>query len=207
MGAFPTSLLSVVFQLYLIETIFADEQVRKAQEELRKRHLFYGDTTGEISPELTVALSVYQKKKGFPRTGRLDSATLASLGLMKAPVESPQVELPFVFAESGELRGPNGEALADSPITVHSKDGALTKFTGAAADAEEVALTTAGNDVASLIKERRVSNPRFRLRPERSQPPKATNPFVRALNSVDHAIKLLAGEPQPKKKRAVASHL
>src|SRR5437764_8605079 len=107
MGKFPASLLGVLFQLCVIETVFADEQVRRAQEELRKRHLFYGDTTGEISPALTVALSVYQKKKGFPRTGRLDSETLGSLGLMTASAKWPQFDLPFVFAASGELRGPN----------------------------------------------------------------------------------------------------
>src|SRR2546423_1412568 len=46
MGKLPTSLLSIVFQLYLISSVFADDQVRKIQEELRKRHLFYGDITG-----------------------------------------------------------------------------------------------------------------------------------------------------------------
>jgi len=206
MGKFPTSLLSIVFQLYLIETLFADEQVRRAQEELRKRHLFYGDSTGEISPALTVAIGVYQHKKGFPRTGSLDAETLASLGLTQAPVKSTPFSSPSVLANSGELRGANGEVLSNSPVPYRLIDGPLAELNGAA-DAEKLAATTAGDDVASIINERRALNPHSHVRLRRPPPHVETNPFVRAFNSVDHAIRSLVGDPQPKKKRAVASRL
>jgi hypothetical protein len=207
MGKFPTSLLSIVFQLYLVETIFADEQVRRVQEELRKRHLFYGETTGEITRPLTVAIGVYQGKKGFPRTGRLDAETLASLGLLKAPVKTTQLEIPFVSVGSGDFRGPNGEALPAAPVVYRSNDGPVAELNGAAADAAEVAVTTAGDDPIALSKDRRAATAHSRARPRRSQPQKMTNPFVRAFNTVDHAIRQLVGDPQPRKKRAVAARL
>lgn len=205
MDKFPTSLLSIVFQLYLIESVFADEQVRRAQEELHKRHLFYGDNTGEITPAFTAAVSVYQQKKGFPRTGHLNIETLASLGLVQAPVKSAEPETPVVLAKSGELRDANGEALPAPPIAYRSSEVAVAE-SGDGADAAEIAITTAGDDAASL-KVQRAGNTHPRVRPRRSHPPKDTNPFVLAFNSVDHAIRLLVGDAQPKKKRFVASRL
>src|SRR3954447_20411907 len=65
MGKFLASLLSIVFQLFLIAPIFASDDVRKVQEELRKRHLFYGNPTGEITPSLTAAVARYQGIKVF----------------------------------------------------------------------------------------------------------------------------------------------
>src|SRR3954464_11693961 len=103
MGRLPTSLLIIVFQLLVISYIRADEQVRQLQEQLQKRHLFFGNANGEFSPALTTALSRYQGKKGFPVTGRLDSDTCASL---RIPQVGPYVApTPFVVAKTGEVRG------------------------------------------------------------------------------------------------------
>jgi peptidoglycan hydrolase-like protein with peptidoglycan-binding domain len=207
MGKVPTSLLSIVFHLYLIEAVFADEQVRKAQEELHKRHLFYGDITGEVSPALTTAISAYQQKKGFSPSGRLDLETCASLGLMKAPVKLVRIEPPFVFVDGGDLRGANGEALPDSVLAYRSSDDPYIQITSSAANAEQVALATAGDDTGSLIKAQPAPNKHSRLRPRRIQPHKETNPLVLAFHTVDHAIRVLVGDTQPRKKRAVASRL
>ena len=157
MGKVPTSLLSIVFHLYLIEAVFADEQVRKAQEELYKRHLFYGDITGEVSPALTIAI--------------------------------------------------NGEPLPDSVVAYRSSDDPYIQLTSSATNAEQVALVTAGDDATSLIKEQPIPNRHSRIRRRRVQPHKETNPLVLAFHTVDHAIRLLVGDTQPKKKRAVASRL
>jgi peptidoglycan hydrolase-like protein with peptidoglycan-binding domain len=207
MGKLPASLLGIVFQLYLIESVFADEQVRKAQEELRKRHLFYGDITGEVTPALTVAVTAYQKTKGFTRSGQLDLETSASLGLMKTQVQSVTISPPLIFALGSELRGPNGEALPDSLVVYRSSDDPYVELTSSTADPEEVALVAAGNDAASLIKKRPIPNPRSRSRPRRVQPHKQTNPLELAFHTVDHAIRLLVGDAHPKKKRVVASRL
>jgi peptidoglycan hydrolase-like protein with peptidoglycan-binding domain len=53
------------------------------QEELRRRHFFYGDIDGRESPELTNALKLYQERKGFRQTGVADSETLRSLSISR----------------------------------------------------------------------------------------------------------------------------
>jgi peptidoglycan hydrolase-like protein with peptidoglycan-binding domain len=207
MGKLPASLLSIVLHLYLIEAVFADEQVRKAQEELRKRHLFYGDITGEVSPALTVAISAYQQRKGFSPSGRLDLETCASLGLMRAAVKSVQIDPPFVLTGGDQLRGPNGEALPNSMLPYRSNDDPYIELTSSPADAEQITLAAAGDSAASLIKKPPPLNARSRVRPRRVHPHKETNPFMAAFHTVDHAMRLLVGDTQPRKKRAVASRL
>jgi peptidoglycan hydrolase-like protein with peptidoglycan-binding domain len=189
----------------LIEAVFADEQVRKAQEELYKRHLYYGDITGEVSPALTTAITAYQQKKGFSPSGRLDLETCASLGLMKAPVKTVRIDPPFVFMESGDLWGANGEALPNSTLAYRSSDDPFIQITNSAANAQEVALATAGAETASQIKTPPARTPRSHVRSRRIQPRKETNPLALAFHTVDHALKLLVGDTQPRKKRAVGS--
>jgi hypothetical protein len=88
MGKYLTSLLILTSSLLLPDEIFADEQVRRVQEELRKRHLFYADASGEKSTALKLALKRYQERKGFSPTGVIDSVTLASLGIAKRELAS-----------------------------------------------------------------------------------------------------------------------
>jgi peptidoglycan hydrolase-like protein with peptidoglycan-binding domain len=59
----------------------ADDQVRDVQQELRKRHLYFGDIDGRSNAELIGAIKRYQSRKGFAPSGRLDHDTAASLGL------------------------------------------------------------------------------------------------------------------------------
>ncbi len=205
MGKFPASLLSIVIQLYFIETIFADEQVRKVQEALYKRHLFYGDQNGEVTPALTHAVIRYQKLKGFHRTGRLDSETCASLGVTIVPVESASSATPFALADNGDLRGANGEALPNSGVTSAASNEFGSELP--AAEQTEGALTAANDDVEPSTRERPASSPRSRVRSRRIQPRKETNPLVAAFRSIDHAIRILVGDPQPKKKRVIPSRL
>jgi peptidoglycan hydrolase-like protein with peptidoglycan-binding domain len=207
MGKVPTSLLSIVFHLYLIEAVFAGEEVRQAQVELHKRHLFYGEITGEVSPAFTNAISAYQQRKGFSRSGRLDLETCASLGLMRTPMKTVRIAPPFVFADGGEWRGANGEPLPYSVVGYRSSDDPYIELTNSAANAELRALATAGDDMTSLIKAQPAPKTRSHVRPRRIQAHKETNPLALAFHTVDHAIKLLVGDTQPKKKRAVASHL
>ena len=208
MGKLPTALLSIVFQLYLIEAVFADSQVRRVQEELRRRHLFYGEITGEVTPALTAAITRYQEKKGFARTGRLDLQTCASLGVAKAPVKpTPTVTPPpFVFADSGDVRGPNGEALPNSVLAYQTSDQSDADL-ASVVDMVQVALASAGDDAATRLQDRHSSNAPSHTRPRRVQPRKETNPFVLAFRSVDHAMKVLVGDTQPKRKRTATSRL
>ncbi|HEY5037181.1 MAG TPA: peptidoglycan-binding domain-containing protein [Chthoniobacterales bacterium] len=59
----------------------ANDSIRRAQEELRRRNLFFGDVDGKPSPELTAAVRVYQSHKGFEPTGQLDQVTARSLDI------------------------------------------------------------------------------------------------------------------------------
>ena len=200
MGKFSTALLSIVFQLYLTGAISADEQVRRVQEELRKRHLFYGDTTGEISPALRAAIGRYQGQKGFPRTGRLDTETCLSLGIIKAPV-TPSPTLSFVVA-NGDVRNANGEALPNLLVADRSSDQPDTEPANPTSEAEQIAaMTSAGCDATASIKKPRISNSHPRAHPRRPAPPKETNPFVLAFRTVDHAMKAIVNDTQPKTKR------
>jgi peptidoglycan hydrolase-like protein with peptidoglycan-binding domain len=206
MGKFATALLSIVFQLYLTGAISADDQVRRVQEELRKRHLFYGDTTGEISRALTAAISRYQGQKGFPRTGRLDSETCLSLGIVKAPV-TPSPSLAYVVAD-GDVRNANGEALPNFLVSDHSGDRPDAQSASPTSETQRnAALTSAGDDAAASIKKPPISNSHPRAHPRRTPAAKETNPFVLAFRSVDHAIKALVNDPQPKAKRVSTRRL
>jgi len=74
---------------------FADEQVRQAQEELRKRNLYFGDVDGQVTQDFNIALKRYQRRKGFEATGTISEETAASLniqGLVAA--KSGQAPLP-----------------------------------------------------------------------------------------------------------------
>jgi hypothetical protein len=77
----------------LAPPISADEPTRRAQEELRKRNLYFGEVDGKMKPELIEALKRYQSRKGFDVTGGLDEATANSLDIpvvisAKSPAQS-----------------------------------------------------------------------------------------------------------------------
>lgn len=74
----------------------ADDELRSAQEELRRRNVYFGDIDGRQSAETAEALKRYQRRKGFSQTGRADPVTLRSLGLLaRQPGEESPRELPW----------------------------------------------------------------------------------------------------------------
>ena len=77
-------------------TLLADEETRRVQEELRKRHLFFRDIDGRPSVEFTRAVKNYQQRKGFAQTGVTDDVTLYSLGIGEAPPAEGTNDLPDV---------------------------------------------------------------------------------------------------------------
>ncbi len=74
-------LLVLGLVLVLVPRLLADDQTRQVQEELRKRHLYFGDINGLPNTELESALKRYQARKGFAVTGRIDGDTASSLGI------------------------------------------------------------------------------------------------------------------------------
>jgi peptidoglycan hydrolase-like protein with peptidoglycan-binding domain len=203
MGKSRASLLGTAFQLLLITAVFADEQVRNVQIELRKRHLFHGDSTGEITPALTAAIRHYQEIKGFRRTGIIDWETSASLGLSGYIVP---VATPFVLDNLGAARGPNGESLPESSPGNLASDEHAAQFEHSIANPNPlpVALT---REIQNMAKNQ---NPGKRQSSGRAHPirtHKETNPFRQALSSLDHARKFLFGDSDAKKKPRTAKRL
>ena len=107
------------FAVLLLATVqlFADETTRRAQEELRKRNLYFGDINGQTNPEFTEALKHYQTRKGFTSTGKLDEETAGSLNLGIATVSNTEAlpDLPVLKSDRArELAEPDRAALPDS---------------------------------------------------------------------------------------------
>jgi len=158
--------------------------------------------TGQPSAALTAAIGHYQKKKGFPSTGRLDPETCGSLGIGDSLL--PPASPPFVVVNSGEARGPNGEAL---PLTLSgSNPNRTTEFDHLLTDRDHVVLSLLDSVEQSRPVETSSSKPRpSRGRVHRAAQHKETNPFVMAFRSVDHAMKRLLGDTPTTKKKNVAS--
>jgi hypothetical protein len=78
----------------------ADEKIRQAQEELRKRNLYFGNVDGQESPELSGALKRYQTRKGFAVTGSVDNETAASLHIETSSSAEVLPDLPVLRSDS-----------------------------------------------------------------------------------------------------------
>jgi peptidoglycan hydrolase-like protein with peptidoglycan-binding domain len=204
MPSIPSSLLIIVSLLVPCASLYGDEQIRKAQEELRKRHLFYGETTGQPSPALSAAIVHYQKKKGFSCTGYLDPETSASLGLIK--VTTTPAETPFVVADTGDLRGANGEALPTF-LVFHPPGEGPTRFELAGTEHQQIARSLAPNETALVARQQRPSDGRPHRPRHRAEPRKETNPLVLAFQSVNHAMQAIVGDPSAKRKPAKGKRL
>jgi peptidoglycan hydrolase-like protein with peptidoglycan-binding domain len=160
MRKYLTSLLILASSLLLPDEIFADEQVRRVQEELRKRHLFYADANGEKSAALSLALKRYQEKKGFSATGAIDAVTLASLGL---PIATPfAATTPVVVGKRGQVNGANGERLPNDPPVLWRSEERVSKFDPAVIDRDYIDLALAAFD-REEPQRRRTSARRIRL--------------------------------------------
>jgi peptidoglycan hydrolase-like protein with peptidoglycan-binding domain len=204
MGKWRTSLLSIVSQLFLVTAIFADEEVRSVQKELRKRHLFHGDSTGETSPVLRAAIRRYQQIKGFTPTGLIDWETAASLGITGHVVPAPT---PLVVDNKGDVRGANGEVIAELLPRRWASDEGAADFEAAATHSDPLPLARTRAETEKALKNKVARKRQFAGRPQRSRPRKETNPFVQAFSSIDHARKFLFGDVDAKKKRKTGKRL
>lgn len=98
----------------------ADEATRAVQEELRRRHLFYGNIDGRETPGLTAALKRYQERKGFRQTGIADPETLRSIGLSEdAPVGRDLPDVPVLRSDRGVPAAQQGAAGNPEEPTTH----------------------------------------------------------------------------------------
>jgi len=102
----------------------ADEATRLAQEELRKRNLYFGEVDGQMKRELIDALKRYQARKGFDVTGSLDEATANSLNISVAASSKPPAvnwpDVPVLKSDAARAASPTAPAEApnESPPVV-----------------------------------------------------------------------------------------
>jgi hypothetical protein len=58
---------------------YSDDLAVDVQRALRRGGYYYGDIDGDIGPESRAAIREYQRDRGLPATGRIDSSLLRSL--------------------------------------------------------------------------------------------------------------------------------
>ena len=106
-------LFSCLIWIALAPPVRADERIRQAQEELRKRNLYFGNVDGQVSAELAGALKRYQARKGFAVTGTVDQETASSLHIQMTAVASAETlpDLPVLRSDSASAL-PESQRLA-----------------------------------------------------------------------------------------------
>ena len=57
-----------------------DQMIERVQQALKDQGFYYGEITGQMSPDLTAAIRRYQIRSGLQVNGQLNSETLQSLG-------------------------------------------------------------------------------------------------------------------------------
>jgi hypothetical protein len=120
--------------------------VRAAQEELRKRNLFFGDIDGRMTPQLTNALRKYQARKGFAATGQIDAATAASLQIQAAPAGTS------ITAE-GQSAPPEGTSAA-APVVATETNTVIDQRTVRAAEALSATEANSPKEAAAELVQR-----------------------------------------------------
>ncbi|MDQ6625553.1 MAG: peptidoglycan-binding protein, partial [Verrucomicrobiota bacterium] len=104
----------------------ADESTRAVQEELRRRHLFYGNVDGRETPGLTAAIKQYQERKGFRQTGVADSEALRSMGITEEiPRTSALPDTPVLRSDRGLAPGEQKMSDTANESAAHSAPLAL----------------------------------------------------------------------------------
>lgn len=118
-----------------------DEKIRQAQEELRKRNLYFGNVDGQESPELSGALKRYQTRKGFAVSGSVDNETATSLHILTTAVSGGNLpDLPVLRSDAArELPAP--ERIALERAADENADSAPSPFPPAEAPAPGQDLT------------------------------------------------------------------
>ncbi len=81
--------LPLALVLILTSSGVASEQVRQAQTELKEEGFYFGEVSGESTPEFKAALRRYQIRNGLDVTGELGAPTLEALGIQSAVPVKP----------------------------------------------------------------------------------------------------------------------
>lgn len=140
----------------------AGEQVRRIQEELRKRNLYFGDVDGRATPGLATALQRYQERKGFDARGTPTEETLTSLGLTASGMKHPEDWPDEIVLRSDRARDlPEAAQQALEAISLEQDEPEVRT---AALSTPEPSLDERARDyVASYLRACEMSNPSAEL--------------------------------------------
>lgn len=111
--AMKISLPLLLLPLLMAASAFADDQLRSVQNALKAQGFFYGEVTGQSSPETTAAVRRYQIRNGLKVTGSLSKETLDALNLGEAK-PAPQVAPPPVPAQNPPVHLRKDKPVEDS---------------------------------------------------------------------------------------------
>jgi len=114
--------------LALVAPALADEETRRLQEELRKRHLYFRDIDGRPSRETALAIKRYQQRMGFSQSGVADEVTLYSLGIGEPPSPAEAApNLPDIPVLKSDASVPERDPPAPPVPTKAQNAGDVTK--------------------------------------------------------------------------------
>ena len=86
----------------------SENQIKQAQEQLKKTGLYKGTTDGKMGTDTKQAVSEFQQKHGLKQTGNLDQETLAALNNQgSAGSLSGSTAQPSSAGSSGTLNSPS----------------------------------------------------------------------------------------------------
>lgn len=157
-GRTPRPLLASIACLALLAPVAAlpvaraDDTIRRVQEELRKRNLYFGDIDGHANRGIFGAVRRYQERKGFLVTGSLDETTLRSLnvslpGTPDAPADpDPWPETPILKSDLARRPPPMGVVVTADRAEDDHTTPASSPTPGPAVDAG-----TAGRGGSALV--------------------------------------------------------
>ena len=97
----------------------ADQMIESVQQALKDQGFYYGEITGQASPDLTAAIRRYQIRSGLQVNGQLNSETLQSLGLNSSasaqPAAKPASPSP-VLPRAGDQSPIEGANITPAPV-------------------------------------------------------------------------------------------
>ena len=97
----------------------ADQMIESVQQALKDQGFYYGEITGQMSPDLTAAIRRYQIRSGLQVNGQLNSETLQSLGTnssASAQTAAKAASPSSALSRPGDQSPPDGVNMTPSPV-------------------------------------------------------------------------------------------
>ncbi|MGE5117099.1 MAG: peptidoglycan-binding domain-containing protein [Betaproteobacteria bacterium] len=109
------------------------DTIRQAQQQLSDKGLYTGQVDGVMGPKTQAALKEFQQKQGMQASGKLDSSTLAALGVQAGGGTSSSPSSSMDSGTSGSAGAappPNGSGSTKMPGSETGRDAYPSGSTG-----------------------------------------------------------------------------